>query len=459
MKWFSNIRRPKHLWRWVILTVFVVIIASAIFFYFRITSFVDSSFGGRNETSLLLNTSSPTASQSTPTQAATVPVTSDSTPGQTVTNSPDANSSLPTVTPDVSATTTAAATVPPTTIAATPTIQPTVAPTATPAPTIDPSKLTLVQKIKQGIPTTGLFIGYGGKNHDGPYLTDTIMLVTYYPDKNVFSMVNIPRDLYVLIPYAGPDKGFMGKINSAFAYVMQVPNSDNLSSRYRFQTNDPQSRVDAATNLLKDVVEKVTNVQVDYWASFDFTGFIKLVDTIGGVDITVDTAFDDYLYPATDDPNIPYSVTHIHFDAGPQHLNGARALQYVRSRQSAQDGNDFNRSKRQMKMIQALKDRLTKPDILPSGLGIMEALQGNFRTSLAFGDITDLYGFYKDAGPALSSNVHFTSHIISTDNLLVSAVSPGGSFILYPKAGQTNYSAIQAWLAKVNNGEGEDGTG
>jgi LCP family protein required for cell wall assembly len=451
MKWFLNIRRPKYLWRWVFLTIGLLVIASAIFFYLRISSFVDSSFGGRNETSLLSNNPSPPPSQSasiTLSDTVTVPAAQTTSPVETTA-------------PVTSAPAVVYAPTPTSNIAPTPTLEPTLQPTPVPSPTptLDPALLTLVQKVKQGRPTTGLFIGYGGKNHDGPYLTDTIMLVTYYPDKNVFSMVNIPRDLYVLIPSAGPDKGFWGKINSAFAYVMQVPTSDNLSPRYRFQTNDPASRVDAAANLLKDLVEKITNTRVDYWAAFDFTGFIKLVDTIGGVDITVDKAFDDYLYPATDDPNIPYSVTHIHFDAGPQHLNGDRALQFVRSRQSAQDGNDFNRSKRQMKMIQALKERLTRPDILPNALGIMEALQGNFRTSLAFGEVTDLYGYYKDEGPTLSGNLHFTSHILSTDNLLVSAVSPQGSFILYPAAGQTDYSAIQGWLAKINSGEGDDGTG
>jgi LCP family protein required for cell wall assembly len=396
--------------------VAVVILGFGTFTYFRVTSFVDDSFSGRNEASLLTVTPKVKA---TATAVPTIAPTPTSAP-QNVTEAPLVLPTLPPI------------------------------PTATPVPpTPTPANLpAIIQKIKQGEQISVLVTGYGGGQHDGAYLTDTILVMTYDPDKNAVTMVNVPRDLYVFIPYGGPKIGFWGKINSAFGYVMNLQNSNGLSSRYRFNANDPKTKVDGAINLLKDVVEQVTGIPIDYWATFSFDGFRKFIDAIGGVDVNVETTFDDYEYPANDDPNIDASVMHIHFDAGLQHMNGEKAIEYARSRHSVQDGSDFGRSKRQMKLVQATKEKVAKPDIMLKAFGLMDALQGNLRTSLSLDEARALMDYFQGEGAAAAKNILFVSQVLSTDNFLASGSTSDGAYILWPYAGQSNYKAIQEWLAR-----------
>ncbi|HEX2915116.1 MAG TPA: LCP family protein [Chloroflexia bacterium] len=405
-------KKNRHVWRWVAGGVVLVLVAFGIYTYVRISSFVDNSFSGRNEASLLPSTPTP---KPKPTFSPTALPQSTATPVQA-------------------------------TAVTVPTVTPVPVPTATPTP--EPALAPIIQKIKRGESMTALIAGYGGSGHDGAYLTDTILEVTYDPTKNAVNMVNIPRDLYVFIPYGGPKVGFYGKINSAFSYVMESQNPNILSPRYRYDPNDPKTRVDGAINLLKDVVEQVTGTPVDYWATLSFDGFRKFVDAIGGVDVNVDITFDDYEYPANDDPKIDASVKHIHFDAGPQHMMGERAIEYARSRKSAQDGNDFARSKRQMKLIAAVKEQVAKPDIMLKAFGIMDALQGSIRTSLSLDETRALMDYFRSSeGSAVASKMLFVSNVLGV-NFLTDSYTADGAFILTPVNGQNNYKAIQEWLAK-----------
>jgi LCP family protein required for cell wall assembly len=409
-------RKKMRWWMWTLIGLAVVLIGFGIFTYIRVSSFLDSSFNGRNETSLLTQapptaTPAPTAKPTISSAQLTVAAAPTATPGGNVTQAP-----VPTATP--------------------------IPPTATP----EPNYPEIVNKIRRGEQISILVTGYGGGQHDGAYLTDTILELTYDPAKNAVTMVNIPRDLYVFVPYGGAKIGYWGKINSAFSYVMQQQNSNGLSSRYRFESGNLNSQTDAAVNLLKDIVEQVTGTRVDYWATFSFDGFRKFIDAIGGVDVNVETTFDDYEYPANDDPQIDASVMHIHFDAGLQHMTGEKAIEYARSRHSLQDGSDFGRSKRQMNVIKAVKEKAVHPDIMFKVFGLMDALQGNMRTSLSVDDAQGLLTYFQGPGGSSLANVLLVSQILSTGNFLTDSNSYSAGYILYPYAGQSDYSDIQAWL-------------
>jgi len=409
-------KKKMRWWMWTLIGLAVVLIGFGIFTYIRVSSFLDNSFNGRNEESLL------TQAPPTATSAPTVPPTKSS--------AQLTAAAAPTATP-----------APNTTPTPVPTVTP-VPPTATPAPNYP----EIVKKIQRGEQISILVTGYGGGQHDGAYLTDTILELTYDPAKNAVTMVNIPRDLYVFVPYGGPKAGFYGKINSAFAYVMGRQSSDGLSSRYQFQSGNISSQTDAAVNLLKDIVEQVTGTKVDYWVTFSFDGFRKFIDAIGGVDVNVETTFDDYDYPANDDPQIDASVMHIHFDAGMQHMTGEKAIEYARSRHSVQDGSDFGRSKRQMNVIKAVKEKAASPAILFKFFDLMDALQGNMRTSLSVDEAQGLLTYFTGEGKSLINNVLLVPQILSTSNFLVGSSSYATGDILYPYAGQFDYSDIQAWL-------------
>ncbi len=414
-------KRPPVV-RWLALVAVVSLLGFGIFSYLRVSSFLDSSFSGRNEGSLLTPVATGPARTGTPSVTKGVPKG-----------------------PEVSGVATPLATVTPAKPGLTAVAVPVTVPTATATP--DYAGLpAIIQKIKLGLPMRALLLGYGGRGHDGAFLTDTILEVSYDPSRNAVTMVNIPRDLYVFVPYGGPKVGYWGKINSAFSYVMETGSSASLSSRYRFNASDQNSRLDAAAILTKDVVEQVTGIPVDYWATLSFEGFRKFIDAIGGVDVNVETTFDDYEYPANDDPEIDASVMHIHFEAGLQHMYGERAIEYSRSRKSVQDGNDFGRSKRQMRMITAVKDQAAQPGVLLKAFGVMDALQGNIRTSLTLGETRALFDYFRGDGASSLKNVLFVPQILSTNNFLAEGTSPEGGYILFPNTGQSNYSAIQRWL-------------
>ncbi|MEI7555558.1 LCP family protein [Candidatus Chlorohelix sp.] len=395
----KNEARKKGLsiWVWIAGSLLIVLLGIGIYGFTRFNSFKDDTFGGRDEASLLNTTSTPSSFQ----PSTAIPLTTSS-------------------------------------------VQTTVAivPTATPEPA-DP----IVQKIRRGEKISLMLLGYGGGGHDGGYLTDTILQVIFDPAKKAVTMVSIPRDLWVFVPYGGAKVGYWGKINSAFSYVMETNDTKSLSNRYRYNPENLNSRVDAASILTKDIIESITGVPVDYWAVVSFDGFRQFINAIGGVYLNVEKTFDDYEYPRNDDPNIDPGYMHIHFDAGWQTLNGERAIEYSRSRHSLQDGNDFGRSKRQMNVIQAVKDKVTKPDILLKALPIMDALQGKIRTSLSFDRVTALASYFRSSeGSSQTSNVFFVPMVLSNTNYLTDSNSDPSIYYLEPIEGEGNYKAIQAWV-------------
>jgi polyisoprenyl-teichoic acid--peptidoglycan teichoic acid transferase len=318
---------------------------------------------------------------------------------------------------------------------------------ATPNAPPDFSKSALVQKIKNGERFSVLVLGYGGPEHDGPYLTDTILQMVYEPAKKSVTLINVPRDLYVLVPFGGGEKGAWTKINQAFSIVMNLYDAKSLDKHYNFEPNNNNSKTDAAALLAKDTVVRVTGVPVDYWLTVNFDGFVKLIDAIGGVSVNVERPFDDYAY--SKNPGVNDGRNHLHFDAGVQTMNGLRAINYVRSRYSEQENGDLSRSKRQMKMIQAVKEQILRPDILLRTPGVLDALQGNVRTSVAFDEVMTLANYFNSDEGRASGDLIFHNLLIGMD-LLKNDNKPAG-FVFLPAAGQGNYTQIQAFIKDALN--------
>ncbi|MFH0927967.1 MAG: LCP family protein, partial [bacterium] len=175
--------------------------------------------------------------------------------------------------------------------------------------------------------TNILLLGVGGYGHEGPQLSDTILLVSLDREDKKVGIISIPRDLSVEIPGYGERK-----INSANAYGEE-----------KGQGEGPK--------LAAQVAESVFGMPVHYYVRVDFNAFQSIIDQIGGVDINVDRAFTDSQYPTND-----YGVETISFNAGWQHMDGQTALKYSRSRHgTGGEGSDFARSARQQKILNAVK--------------------------------------------------------------------------------------------------------
>ncbi|NJM06270.1 LCP family protein [Candidatus Gracilibacteria bacterium] len=172
--------------------------------------------------------------------------------------------------------------------------------------------------------------------------TDSVLLVRIDPDQQRLAAVALPRDLWVTYP-----DGEEGRLNAAYSV-------------------GEQRAVGSGGTFVKQTVSAAVGVPVDYVALVTFAAFADLVDRVGGISITVPQALDDPRYP-TDD----YDTIHVQFAAGPQHLDGVRALQYVRIRNP--DG-DFDRLQRQRQVVAALLERLRSAGQLQQLVGLADVV-------------------------------------------------------------------------------------
>src|SRR5579864_5172138 len=137
-------------------------------------------------------------------------------------------------------------------------------------------------------PINILLLGYGGGNHDGAYLTDSMIVVHIDPKTRKVYLISVPRDIWVKIPTNGTDGNYW-KINAAYELGLDDMSYPNKQAQFKGQ--------DGGGRLAEYIVSHVTGLPIDYFVGMDFTGFKHSIDTLGGVDIRVETAFTDSEYP------------------------------------------------------------------------------------------------------------------------------------------------------------------
>ncbi len=211
---------------------------------------------------------------------------------------------------------------------------------------------------------TVLLLGYGGQGHDGPYLTDSMILAKIDLSTKTVYLTSIPRDLY----YESQDGE---KINSVFSEGFDGVNGHTQDFAY-------------GGDQAKAAISTLAGEPVDYFASADFEGFVDAVNQVGGLDIDVADTFTDDQYP--DDANNGF-LPPVTFVAGEQHMDGARALIYARSRHSLDnnEGSDFARSKRQQLVLQAFKTKTLQGNLFQNASEInslLGTLASHFHTDM-----------------------------------------------------------------------------
>lgn len=286
---------------------------------------------------------------------------------------------------------------------------------------------TLTSKIRSDRPINILFLGYGGPGHGGPYLTDSMLLLSIKPVSQTAVMISIPRDLVVPIPALPANGTITARINLAYAIGVDRQSFPNVRASWTGATG--------GGDLAAATVANVTGQPVDYWVAVDFKAFREVVDAVGGIDLTIPEPLDDPYFPAGEST----AYTHIHFDAGPQHLNGERALEYARSRQTT---SDFDRSRRQRLILLAIQHRIDNLGSLPKLVGLVSALRDSVRTNLRPVELRQL--------------AHTLGHIpvdgirqigLDDTNVLVRETLPDGTYVLRPQGG--SFAALQRYLAAV----------
>lgn len=218
--------------------------------------------------------------------------------------------------------------------------------------------------------TNVLLLGTGGFGHEGPDLSDTMILASVAKDASDTVLISIPRDLWAPPIFA--------KINSAYAFG--------------------QEKDEQGLELAQKTVSALFDLPVHYAVRVDFDGFIRAVNLIGGLDINVENPFADPRYPiagheddlcgltrqtqeidgipqevvkdatgsaiplaSITDENNPFTCRYetITFKAGLTNMDGITALKFVRSRYgTGGEGSDFARSARQQKVILAFREKV-----------------------------------------------------------------------------------------------------
>jgi polyisoprenyl-teichoic acid--peptidoglycan teichoic acid transferase len=301
-----------------------------------------------------------------------------------------------------------------------------------------------------------LLLGIAGGMHDGPSLTDTIIFASVDPAQKRVTLVSIPRDLWM------PE--LVQKVNFAYA--------------------DGEVKKEGGGIIAAEAaVEKLLGQDIDYVLRIDFDGFVKAIDMVGGLDVTVERTLDDYRYPVTgreSDPcglsderiaslsaeiatgaaleneAFPCRYEHLHFDKGEHKMTGEQALKFVRSRHGVNgEGSDFARSKRQEKIIAALKDKIFSVDTFFNPVKIVN-LSNVLSSSIDTNIKEDEYDDFVKLAQSLKE-ARIQSVVLDMGNeeeerfgLLEQPVISekyNYQYVLIPRAGNGDYSEIQEFVA------------
>jgi len=216
-------------------------------------------------------------------------------------------------------------------------------------------------------------------SQEGTNLTDTILVASIGKvDKDVV-LISLPRDLWVEWETSeGVETA--SKINSVYA-LNKYYTGDNKGS----------------TILMKEI-EDVLGMPIHYYGIVTFDLFEKVINTLGGVDVTVENTFTDSLYPVEGKEADPIEANRyqtIHFEKGVQNMDGETALKYARSRHGDNnEGTDFARAKRQQNVISAIKSKVLSAKTLLNVTtikGLYDDYKNNVDTNVDFGTIQSFY--------------------------------------------------------------------
>lgn len=294
-----------------------------------------------------------------------------------------------------------------------------------PVPTPDPSA-----------PKNILLLGYGGGEHEGGELTDTMIVAHIRPKEKRVVLVTVPRDLWVSLP-APKEASASYKINEAY--------------------------VDGGRNLAIETVTKVTNLPIDHVIVVNFKVFLDGLKPLEPLSIVVPKTFIDPYYPIDGKENdscgkteeeikeltatmagfpleqqFPCRYETLNYSKGTVTMTAEEALKFVRSRHG---DDDFGRSERQAALIKAIKDKVSTPTFIPKLIPMTQTLIKAIDTDIAAKDIPSLFTLYHDF-----QSYSITSVSLTVDNVLTANFSSDGQYILLPKDGEEQWKGIWQFI-------------
>ncbi len=259
----------------------------------------------------------------------------------------------------------------------------------------------------------------GDPKHDGPYLTDTLMVASYNTKDKHLHLISIPRDLYVT-----PDGYKPTKINAV--YELGESNEDN------------------GPGTITKTVEKLFGMEIPYYVRIDFEGFKKVVDSLGGVTVEVKKDLYDPQYP---DTNNGYQLLDI--KAGTYTMDGEMALKYVRSRHTT---SDFDRARRQQEVLVALRNKAKDIELLTAPSKVFEIgdiLASHYESNLEKKEAERALTMISEFDASKITNVVLDD---SSSGVLYGTKTAEGMFVLKPVGDDYNKikEYVQASIATLS---------
>jgi polyisoprenyl-teichoic acid--peptidoglycan teichoic acid transferase len=282
--------------------------------------------------------------------------------------------------------------------------------TETPIPTATPLPLTptptlslsdtevtqepeLVQPVHQ---VNILLMGADARPKQKKFRTDALILVTMNMDLGTVHLTSFPRDLWVTLPGWGPQR-----INTAYEF--------------------------GGFNLVDKTFDYNFGVHIDHHVLINFSSFKRVVDSLGGLDVNVETVVSDYRDGRW------YTVP-----KGVRHMDADDVLWFCRTRKTT---NDFYRTQRQQDVLQALVDKLLKLDVIKRAPDFWNIYQENVTTDLS---LTDLIPWLPLATKITDSSK--IDQFFIGPKQVSSWVTPEGAMVLLPQK-----SLVQQVIRKALN--------
>ena len=241
--------------------------------------------------------------------------------------------------------------------------------------------------------------------------SDVNILAVVKPTTKRVALINTPRDYYVDL--AGTDS--KDKLTHAGLYGVETSMA-TLGNLY--------------------------GIHVDHYIRINFAGFISIIDAVGGVDVYSDQAFTSVGSPGYYDPTT--------FAEGWNHLDGKSALAFARERHAFASG-DIQRGINQMKVIDAMADKLKSPTVLMSFSKLMDAVSDCFVTSLSQEQISALVRM--QLGDLANWDIESCS-VTGSSGKSSQCYSAKGQSLYVMKPDESSVSKAKELIASVLGGEG-----
>ncbi len=286
-------------------------------------------------------------------------------------------------------------------------------PTDTPAPTLAPLPSVSIDPNATTLPSmvpwdgTGrlnvLLIGVDQRPHEGTFNTDTLIVASIDPVSRQVAMFSLPRDSTGIPLPPIPARSVFGmtwnqKINALYTQAQARP---DLFPGGGFAA-------------LKSTLGYLYGIPINYYVEVNFDGFKKVVDALGGVTINVQVPVVDDNYPGD------AGALRVYIPTGVQHMTGAEALIYARSRHGS---SDFDRGARQQRVLLSLRQQadigtLARPDVLA---GLLNATKSAVKTDFPIAKLSQLIELASRIDISNIRSFVFAPPLYSTDQWPVSS--------------------------------------